>query len=233
MEIPVFLAMTAAEAMGGVFAGRMGWMSCHFSDYGPGLSNLPSSLPKGSMLMLNDRVPFRHHDPLLVAQTLCSKARELECDRILLDFQHHDPQVAAVIGQVLKLASCPVGVSSLYARDFDCPVLAEPIAPHVYCEDALKCWAGREIWLELSTGGVQIDVTEEGSAYSPAPFYEPPENAHEEPELHGHYEISYSDDRIVFQIGRTKEDLSALLADAGAFGVTCGVGLYQELGWLS
>lgn len=231
MEIPVFLAMTAGEVLAAeALPQRLAWMACHFSAYGTGLSNLPKSLPEGSMLMLNDRTPVCGHDPQLVAKMLCDTAERFRCDSILLDFQRQDcPEADNIIEAVLKQASRPVGVTTGYAKDFDCPVLLPPVAPHVPLSEPLAPWKGREIWLELAAEGTQITVTTEGSQYTPLPFCEPPETAHKEEALHCHYEITVEEDRILFQLGRTEEDLTSLLKEAKEYSVTRAVGLWQEL----
>ena len=88
MEIPLFLAMTAAELRGAAsMPSHPAWMACHFSCYGTGISNVPKRLPAGSMLMLNDRTPMCGHDPELVARMLCDAAEEFQCDSILLDLE--------------------------------------------------------------------------------------------------------------------------------------------------
>lgn len=206
------------------------WMGCHFSSYGNGLSNVPHRLPVGAMLMLNDRIPINGHDPIVVAKTLCETAEALKCDSILLDLQRADyDEQLAVVRAVLDLATCPVGISAAYGKDFDCPVLVPPIAPHIQPEDALAPWSGREIWLELSTEGTQIEVTEEGSHYTPLPHFSPAPQAHFEDELHCHYVITVEPDRILFQLGRGSEDQKTLLAATEPFGVTRAIGLWQEL----
>ena len=231
MEIPLFLAMTAAEFLGAeVLPDYPAWMACHFSSYGTGISNLPKTLPPGAMLMLNDRTPICGHDPETVAESLCDAAQRLECRCILLDFQREGyEELRSVIGAVLKLAHCPVGVSSLYAAEFDCPVLVPPIPPHLLPEDAVAPWKGRELWLELSSEGTAIRITESGSQYTPLSDYRPAATAHREPELHCHYEITTTEDLILFRLSRTKEDQEALLNTVQKAGVTCALGLWQDI----
>ena len=231
MEIPLFLAMTAAEFRGAdVLPEHPAWMACHFSAYGVGLSNVPEVLPRGAMLMLNDRTPICGHDPVLVAEALCEAAQVLDCDSILLDFQRSGcEELTKVVRAVLDQAECPVGVSAFYAGGFDCPVLVPPIGPHVLPEEGLALWKGREIWLETSLEGTQIKVTEQGSQYTSLPDYCPKHNAHEEPELHCHYEITVAEEQIVFQLGRTDKDRISLLNSIKPLGVTRALGLWQEM----
>ena len=231
MEIPLYLAMTAAELQNAAaLPPRLAWMACHFSAYGTGLSNIPRTLPPGSMLMLNDRTPICGHDPELVAQTLCNAAKNLDCNCIVLDFQGKDcNQLFDVIQRILQLSSCPVGVSALYAADFDCPVLVPPIPPHLPPDEALVPWKGRELWMELSAEGTEISVTEAGSRYTPLSDFVPSGKTHPEETLHCHYTITVEDKRILFQLGRTEEDHSSLLKSAKTNGVTKSLGLWQEM----
>ncbi len=230
MEIPVFLAMTAGEvAQAEELPERLAWMACHFSAYGTGISNIPKALPPGSMLMLNDRTPVCGHAPDAVAKALCEAAERLQCDCILLDLQRPEQEgLLPIIRAVLDRASCPVGVSALYAEDLDCPVLVPPVAPYQPLKKALTPWAGRELWLELSTQGTQITVTQEGSYYAPLPFYEPPEKGHYDQELCCHYEIQPEEKEVRFLLGRTETDLQTLLEKAKAFNVTHSIRLWQE-----
>lgn len=230
MEIPLYLAMTAAELQSAITVPpQLAWMACHFSAYGTGLSNIPRMLPPGSMLMLNDRTPICGHDPVLVAQALCNASQILKCDSILLDFQREAcPELYGIVEAVLERAPCPVGVSCLYASNFDCQVLVPPIPPHTLPAEALASWEGRELWLELSSEGTLISVTENGSQYTPLPHYRPENNGHWEQELHCHYEITVEDDRVLFQLGRNEDDQISLLNTVKALGVTRGLRLWQE-----
>ena len=230
MEIPWYLAMTAAEFQAAQeLPDHLAWMACHFSSYGTGLSNVPKTLPPDSMLMLNDRTPICGHDPQLVAKTLCETANTLECNRILLDFQRENcPELLDVIHAVLAQASCPVGVSAMYAKNFDCPVLMPPIAPHILPKEALSPWQGRELWLEISTEGTQIKVTTDGSVYTPLPYFTFDGTMHFEAELFCHYTISLEEDFVLFQLGRTEEDQHALLSAVKDLGVSCALGFWQD-----
>ena len=88
MAIRSFLAMTAAEfATAGTLPEYVAWMACHFSPYGTGLTNLPPTLPPGSLLILNDRIPICGHDPERIAGQLLQTAETTQCTGVLLDFQ--------------------------------------------------------------------------------------------------------------------------------------------------
>lgn len=231
MKIPLFLAMTAAEFQNaGSMPPHPAWMACHFSAYGTGISNVPAMLPAGAMLMLNDRTPLCGHDPQTVAHSLCQAAQNLKCSSIALDFQREGFEALHdMITAVLDLAECPVGVSALYARGHSCPVLVPPIPPHTPPEDALAPWNEREIWLEVTSEGTQITVTEAGSLYTPLPDFTPGEQAHHEEALHCHYEITVAEDQIIFRLARTGEDLETLSDAVRPLGVTRTLGLWQEM----
>lgn len=70
MALPIYLAMTPWEMEHRELPPRCGWMACHFSPYGQGLSNLPRVLPADSLVIVNDRIPPWGHDPKLMAQQL-------------------------------------------------------------------------------------------------------------------------------------------------------------------
>ena len=230
MEIPLFLAMTAGEvSCADTLPPRLAWMACHFSPYGTGLSNIPQSLPKGSMLTLNDRIPPDWHDVDLAASTLTEAAKRLECGSILLDFQRlGNEKTASVVEAVLKQADRPVGVSSCYAEGLSCPVLVPPVPPHLTPEEYLKPWQRREIWLEWSLIGTEIEVTAEGSQYTSLPRFVPSEKAHFDEELGCRYDICVEEDRVVFRLGRVPEDMAGLMENAKKYGVMQWVGLWQE-----
>lgn len=229
MAIPRYLAMTAAEMRAvSDLPAEAAWMACHFSPYGTGLSNLPSTLPPDSLLILNDRTPIHGHDGERVAKQLQERIEALHCKGLLLDFQRpEEPETAALVKHLTGALSCPVTVSDLYARGLDCPVFLPPAPPEVSLETYLAPWQGREIWLEMALGGEVISLTEQGAQVSPLPH--PPGDGQAETRLHCHYQISVSDTEVEFPLWRTAEDLEALLAEAERLGVTAAVGLYQEL----
>ena len=91
MAIAPFLAMTAAEMHScASLPEKVAWMACHFSPYGLGLSNLPKTLPPGSLLMMDDITPPQGHDPDLIAAQLEECVQKFQCSGVLLDFQRTD-----------------------------------------------------------------------------------------------------------------------------------------------
>ena len=151
MVLPLYLAMTAAEIRANTdFPPNIGYMACHFSPYGTGLSNCPTHLPEGSMLILNDRTPIHGHDHGLIADQLTELVEKLKCDSVLLDFQRVDvPELSLLVEKLSAALPCPVGVSDLYAENLDCSVFLPPVMPDTLLSEHLVPWQGRDIWLDM------------------------------------------------------------------------------------
>ncbi len=231
MAIPLYLAQTKAEITAATkLPEHMAWMACHFSPYGTGLTNVPKSLPKRSLLILNDRTPICGHDAKYISETLLEVTQQLDCCGILLDFQRPDcSQAAEIAAEVAKL-SCPVVISDLYAKDLPCAVFLSPPALYQPLKTHLDSWQNRTVWIEAAMECAQITVTEFGSTYTPLPYSPPPETAYFEEALHCHYCIAQSETAVTFYLYRTRSDLASLLQEAESLGISCAVGLYQQLG---
>ena len=228
MEIPLYLSMTAAEfAHSRKFPAHTAWMACHFSSYGTGLTNIPTYLPKQSLLILNDRTPIHKHDPVLIRHTLKEIVTNLDCSGVLLDFQQSDFSEAIEIINTLVALPCPVCVSDLYAKELECPVFLPPIPITVSPEEYLTPWKGREIWLDAAPESATFTVNKMGCQIKPNKFNQKP--LFREDHLFCHYCAEAQSDSIQFYLQRTKQDVKDLLDHCAAFGVTTGVGLWQEL----
>lgn len=228
MKMRCYLAMTGAEfSAAAKLPEPMAWMACHFSCYGTGLSNLPQSLPEGSMIILNDRTPVQGHDPGLILEQLTLLYEQLMPSCFLLDMQRSG--ASDIVKVLTEGLPCPVGVTAGYARELSCPVFLEPPPLHVPLQEHLKPWKGREIWLEAALEAERITVDTQGSHLEQATLDALDEPVFEEPELYCRYHITLTDNTAVFQLLRTKEDLVRLLEDAQKFGITQAVGLYQQL----
>lgn len=230
MAIPLFLAMTQMELRyTAPLPPKAAWMACHFSPYGTGLTDLPDGLPKGSLLILDDRIPEHGHDPALIAEQLGSTVKRLGCAGLLLDLQQEPSRNArTIVAQLVRSLPCPVAVPPPYAEALDCPVFLPPIPPHILPEDHLSPWTGREIWLEASMETVRLTISPNGCTCSPLPGEDPP-CPHCDPSLHCHYAIHQENDDLWFTLTRTWQDLCELLEALHPLGVTTAVGLYQEL----
>lgn len=231
MAIRPFLAMTAAEIFAvSQFPSEIGWMACHFSPYGLGLSNLPRQLPPKSLLILDDITPIHGHDPLLIAHQLAQRITTLDCAALLLDFQRPEvEETAALVSVLAQGLPCPVAVSHLYADAGACPVFLPPVPPSVPPEAYFAPWQGRELWLELALDGEEIILREDGAVSSTLPHVPVKETDFFDETLLCHYRCELEDDAARFTLYRTEADLELLLAEAEKYGVTTAVGLYQEL----
>lgn len=225
-----FLAMTAAEIREkSDLPKKIAWMACHFSPYGTGLSNLPRTLPPGSLLILDDITPIRGHDPQRILDQLLECTRALSCSGVLLDFQRPGIEETAALAEVLTQGlSCPVAVSHCYAEAGSSPVFLPPAPPSEPLEEHFAPWAGREVWLELSLEGEEVTVTEEGASFLSLPYPAYFEEGFVDEKLCCHYRCIPLEEKIKFLLWRTKEDLNDLINQAKAFGITTTVGLYQE-----
>jgi len=231
MALPLILAMTAAEmADSSSISHQTAWMACHFSPYSLGITNIPKSLPSGSILILNDRIPCQGHSPDLAAQQLSEALTRLGCESLLLDFQRpSEAESEAMVSFLLEGLSCPVAVSELFAETRDCPVFLSPSALHVPLEEYLAPWKGREIWLEAALCQEDIIVTESGTTFSPQFPPDRLDGGFFDPKLCCNYKTEVSTDRVRFTLFDTCDTLREKMKKAQALGVSRAVGLFQEL----
>ena len=203
-------------------------MACHFSPYSTGLSNLPASLPEGSLLILNDRTPIHRHDPVQIREALNGLTASLGCRGVLLDFEAKgNPEAAALARYLAENLPCPVGVSAPYAVDGS-PIFLPPVPLDTPLSHYLAPWRGREIWLDTALDALEIRLTEQGASFLPVPREAPRETDREDTALHCRYRIALEDTCVRFTLYRTRESVEALLREAETYGVTAAVGLYQE-----
>ena len=226
----LFLAMTAAEfASAGALPEHVAWMACHFSPYGTGLTNLPASLPAGSLLILNDRIPICGHDPQRITGQLLKSAETIPYCGLLLDFQRSGVEESFRLAQhLVSSLPCPVAVSDSYAEQLDCPVFLSPCPHHVPLSQHILPWKGREIWLDLASNAETILLTKERSQITSLPLGEMPEEGHSDKLLHCHYSIETGTDTVLFTLWRTTEDTEALAEEAEESGIQNTVSLFLE-----
>ncbi len=211
MEIPLFLAQSAQEM---AKLEQYPLLTCPFSQRLPDFS--------GAMLVLTDETPPKNLEIL-------AQITELNCRWILLDFQRPgDPMTVQIAKAITEKATCPVAVAEPYAAGLSCPVFLPPVPPHVSLEAHLAPWRGREIWLDVSASPTRIRIDRKGSQISPLSSIDHEGICHEDKNLCCHYFIRTGHDEILFDLFRTREDISALLKNAALHGVTTAVGLYQE-----
>lgn len=226
MAIPLYLAMTAEEyANCDEKPAHIAWMACHFSPYCTGITNLPPQLPDGSAVILNDRIPIDRHN----TYAICKQLQSIGCSSILLDFQRIGvKETRELVSAILASIDCPVGVSMAYANGFDSPVLLPPIPPHISPDEYLIPYRGREIWLEAGLDTTVVNVTEDGADFVYPADYCTKTSCYDE-SLCCSYGIEVSNNKAVFTLQRRTEDFKKLLTSCEEFGVTRGIGLYQEM----
>ena len=230
MGLEPFLAMTAAEITGNrILPPKIAWMACHFSPYGPGLSNLPRALPPGSLLTVDDATPMGTHDPRIILDQLCRCTGALNCAGILLDFQRSwDGRTADLVDYLSNALPCPMAVSHIYANHCSRALCIPSVPPSEPPEGWFSRWKGKELWLEISPEGEQIAITEEGSAVDPLPCPAALETDFPDSKTLCHYRQELRGDSVIFTLYRTAEDQQKLLALAENHGITTALGLYQE-----
>lgn len=227
MGLPHYLAMTPEEfATSSSLPEHIAWMSCRFSPDGNGLMQVPTTLPTGSILVLDDAISPKGHAPAQIAEQLKPVLKGV-CG-LLLDFQKPDnPETATLAKALVQLQLCPTGVSEPYAQALDCPVFLPPVPLHRSVEEYLAPYAGREIWLDTTPAGEIIRITPEGVEYLPDGAAQPG-TLHPDSLLHCHYRTTVTEHDICFSLFRTVSDEADFLKTAAELGVTRTFGLYQE-----
>lgn len=207
-----YLAMTAAEFMAcSDLPPKLGWMACHFSPYGRGLSNIPKTLPPGSMLILNDRIEPNGIDPELVAKQLAQAAEALACGCVLLDLERPGNDLTkAVARAVCSIFPCPVAVSAPYADDLSCAVFLPPPPLRSDIAQYFAPWNGRDIWLEIYDQWQIVTVTADAVQHTEEASAKIQNLSHFDQKLFCHYGIEVLEDRAIFTLHRTMDELQAL-----------------------
>ncbi len=223
MENVPYLAITGREP---VMPPKPAWMACRFAADGPGLENLPSQLPPGAVLMVDDSRPPAHHNPEQIAQEVLHAARQFQCRSVLLDFQKPDHPKTRKIAEAI-LEKIPDAVLSLPYAHSDCGVFLPPVPLTVSPEDYLLPYNDRAIWLETTVDAQKITVTADGATTAPCPPIADEQLRHYEASLFCHYNVELQEDSAVFHLQRTKEDLLKLISQAPPQ-VHC-IGFYEEL----
>ncbi len=229
MGIALYLAMTAAEFSSCVqLPAHMGWLACHFSPSGPGLSNIPRQLPPDSLLILDDSTPFAAHRPEVILTQLQNAVQSLSVTALILDFQRPAVKELAELAVYLgRNLPCSVVVPPRYAGR-DLPVFLSPIPLHIPLAKVLAPWQGREIWLDVPCLPGQVTVTGKEAQYQWHCGNLLRSLPHYSQELCCHYGIEQKETGIQFLFHRTEEDLILFLESAQRLGVAGTVGLYQE-----
>ena len=226
MGIPQYLAMTEQELLKNSPPPFLACFGCHFSQ--EGLSKLPQVLPKGAVLILDDRTPLESQSIPEISETLCRFLARCSCRGLLLDFERpgilSQKELAAILSRDLP---CPVATPPEYAPE-GCPVFLPPVPVDCAVENYLAPWQGREIWLDTCLQGLRLTLTKAGTTCAPenAPlsggFYDAP--------LCCRYTIRETAQGFLFHLYRDRSCLQKLLTRAEPLGVTVALGLWQEFG---
>lgn len=223
----VFLAQTYRE-MVDFLPKKPAYMALRFSSYGAGLSNIPPSLPKNTLLLVDDSTPVSHHNRKVVAQQLEELVSQFSACGVLLDFQGAVTEEATgMVHAILEALTCPVAATEKYAKHFGCPVFLSPPPVNAPLEKHLAPWLKQGVYLEIAAGAAQFVVTKDGCrtvALPPAAALPQADSA-----LHCHYRVEVFPEKAIFTLSRTREDLQLLTQKALDLGVRGAVGLYQEL----
>ncbi len=227
MAHPFYLAMTAAEFSGcAEMPERIAWMACHFSPYGQGLSNCPQSLPEGSLLIVNDRIPPQGHSPDAIALQLARQMETLQPDGLLLDFQQPwNEETQLITKKILQELSCSIAVSHIYAKDQDCAVFLPPPPIRTSPEEYFAPWDSREIWLEIYDQWETAVVTASSCTIATELPPQIPALPHFDEALRCRYAISPAEDHVTIFLHRSARELLSL-----PHPIVNYVGLYQEYG---
>ncbi|MBE6947238.1 MAG: hypothetical protein E7454_03170 [Ruminococcaceae bacterium] len=222
-------AMTAAEFSGSAnLPSHIGWLSCHFSSSGFGLSNLPPLLPPNSLLIIDDSVPMDNHQAEEILSQLLDIEKKFEISGILLDFQRNcDKKTKQLSCFLQKNLPCPVIAPPAYSSAGK-PVFLPPAPLHQPLEAYLAPYRNREIWLDMARLSEKITVTPNGSQYELSPTCPGALPPHYDSKLHCHYHIQVEDDTVTFLLERDQSSIDSWLQDAQRLGIRAVVGLYQE-----
>lgn len=229
MVLPIYLAMTGAEYRRAAPPSPIAWMACQFSSRSAGLSNMPPSLPSGSIIILNDRVPPDGHDEARAAGELAACVERTGAESVLLDFERpHSEHCARMAQRIASTLPCPVAVTPPYIDCTEGPVFLPPVPPHLSLSDYLKPWQGRELWLDLAPETEVLTLTKDGCSCRTEAYSEPDGTVFTDSDLCCRYSIRVNEVQAVFTLCRHPDDLVLLLEKGNALGVTRGLGLYQE-----
>ena len=229
MQIPCYLALTAAEFIKAeTLPEKCAYMACHFSCYGTGLSNLPQSLPAGSIIILNDRTPADRHDPQEILSQMQALVEQHKPSGVLLDFQRPGVSLTQEVSCILADSlPCPVAVTLPYAQALSCPIFLAPPPLHKPLKDYLAPYQDRELWLELAEEAARYIINSEGCVIEEAKDTSLPEPVFADEAAFCRYHIEVKEDWAEFTLQRTVKELADMLSSD--CNITKAVGLYQQL----
>ena len=228
MALPIYLAMTQGEFLHcPQLPEHIAWMESSFSPSGAGLSQLPHTLPPNSLLMVTDQYPPQNHDSGIIVEQLKKAAEDFSLCGVVLDFQRpYCEELSMIADAICDTLPCPVALTPTYRKD-QAAVFLPPIPEYQSAKAYLAPYGGQEIWLETELRGLKMTVTADGCTSEPLESALQG-NIFEDSLCRCHYTIDVVEDRAIFSMQRTENDLQALLSDAETMGVTKALGLYQQ-----
>lgn len=173
MPISIYEAVTAGDcAARDALAAHAAWMAAHFSAVGTGVSNLPHRLPPGSLLILDDQIPWQHHDAQRICQELLQAVADLACSGILLDFEREPcPQTSslcALLSTYCQQHSIPLGMPPAYGWTLPVALFLPPLPCWPGPQTVLQPFSGRELWLDAAESGCVAEIGSKSVQISPA-----------------------------------------------------------------
>lgn len=163
MPISIYEAVTVGDCAGrDAPKAHAAWMAAHFSAAGTGVSNLPQRLPPGSLLILDDRIPWQNHDAQRICQELLQAVANLACSGILLDFEREPcPQTrsfCALLSTYCQQHSIPLGMPPAYGLSLPVALFLPPLPCWPGPKMVLQPFSGRELWLDAAESGCVAEI---------------------------------------------------------------------------
>lgn len=173
MPISIYEAVTAGDcAERDAPKAHAAWMAAHFSAAGTGVSNLPQHLPPGSLLILDDQIPWQNHDAQRICQELLQAVADLACSGILLDFEREPcPQTrsfCALLCTYCQQHSIPLGMPPAYGLSLPVALFLPPLPCWPGPKTVLQPFSGRELWMDAAESGCVAEIGSESVQIFPA-----------------------------------------------------------------
>lgn len=234
MSIPFFLAISAQEFP---FLSppprKVAWMSVHFSSSGPGLSNLPHGLPEGSLIILDDQMPWSGHSIEAVCRDLVGAMLENKARGLLLDFERPSNQDTALLTSALSQCCREIGVQlgapESYAADPDTAIFLSPLPCQTPLERLYR--SGRRLWLDVSPAAFLLHIGPQGATGQVTDQTSFPDGSHPvftDPELRCLYRSRPNADGVDVLLYHTPQSIREMLEMVDTDAVSLALGLYRE-----
>lgn len=239
MSIALYLAMTATDfSHCPLLPEPVAWMALHFSAGGRGLSNCPAALPPGSLLILDDQIPWAGHSGDMVCRTVEALLLNTGSMGLLLDFERparpETRSLAAALAACCRDLGRAIAMPPDYLEGGEAAVFLP--APPCYADPAkvMAPWQGREVWLEAALTGYQAEIRAGGVEIQPRQPEALAELAAGEqiflaPRRLFQYVSRGSSRGVTVDLFDTPESLRARLPAWEALGVSLAVGPWRRL----